>query len=113
MKSIWHRLVAIGIAAAILLSPTSGHSCPNCFASATKGVLNTYYISAIFLSLLPFGVVGFISYWLTSKKQSASSSQHKMRSVKAALPYKRRLLLSGHGRTDSRVNGRRSSKMLG
>ena len=42
---------------ALALSPTAAFACPACYASLGSRLLNTYYLSAIFLSLLPFAVV--------------------------------------------------------
>jgi len=44
-------------------------TCTVCFASTAKNVLHTYYVNAIFLSLLPFGILGFISIWSIRKKR--------------------------------------------
>ena len=74
---IWYGMITIGTATLILLFPTVGQTCPNCFASTAKNVLHTYYVSAIFLSLLPFGILAFISIWsINEKKNAFSKSLH-------------------------------------
>jgi len=69
--SYWVSAIAIGA----MLFPTLAQACPFCFSSATENVLHTYYISVIFLSLLPFGVVGGIAIWIYRNKRSVSGSQ--------------------------------------
>ena len=41
----------------LTLSPAAALACPACYSSLGSRLLNTYYLSAIFLSLLPFAVV--------------------------------------------------------
>jgi hypothetical protein len=50
------RLPAI-VGLALTLSPVAALACPACYSSMGSHLLNTYYVSAIFLSLLPFAVV--------------------------------------------------------
>jgi hypothetical protein len=48
------RLLA---AATLVVSPTTVLACPNCYASLGGRLLHTYYLSTIFLSLLPFAII--------------------------------------------------------
>ena len=73
MKIYSYRVLVIGIGA--ILFPTLAQACPFCFSSATENVLHTYYISVIFLSLLPLGVVEGIAIWVYKNKRSVSGSQ--------------------------------------
>jgi hypothetical protein len=49
--------------AAVILGCTAGGAaaCPACYGSAEKNVLDTYYLSTVVLSLLPFGIVAAIA----------------------------------------------------
>ena len=73
MKIYLYWVLAIGIGA--ILFPSVAQTCPFCFSSTTKEVLHTYYLSVIFMSLLPFGVVGGIAIWIYRNKRSVSGSQ--------------------------------------
>jgi hypothetical protein len=48
------RLLA---AVALVVTPTTVLACPNCYASLGSRLLHTYYLSTIFLSLLPFATI--------------------------------------------------------
>ena len=48
------RLLAVVILAG---TPTTALACPNCYASLGSSLLHTYYLSTIFLSLLPFAII--------------------------------------------------------
>ena len=50
------RLRAI-LTVVLLLGPTTALACPACYASLSSRVLHSYYLSAVFLSLLPFAIV--------------------------------------------------------
>lgn len=73
MKIYLSWMLAIGVGAILL--PTVAHTCPFCFSSTTKEVLHTYYLSVIFMSLLPFGIVGGIAFWIYRNKRSVPGSQ--------------------------------------
>ena len=45
------------VAATFTAAPATVLACPNCYASLGRRLLNTYYLSTIFLSLLPFAIV--------------------------------------------------------
>ncbi len=38
-------------------TPATVLACPNCYASLGSRLLHTYYLSTIFLSLLPFAII--------------------------------------------------------
>jgi hypothetical protein len=42
---------------ALAFDPTSVLACPACYASLGTRLLNTYYLSTAFLSLLPFAII--------------------------------------------------------
>ena len=48
------RLLAVLI---LMATPAAVLACPNCYASLGSRLLHTYYLSTIFLSLLPFAIV--------------------------------------------------------
>jgi len=50
------RLLATAVLT-IAASPTAVVACPSCYASLGSRLLHTYYLSTIFLSLLPFAVI--------------------------------------------------------
>lgn len=65
IRPLFWVLAAISL---LLVLPKLGQACPTCFASTSKEVLQSYYVSVAGLSLLPFGIVGFISLWLKRQK---------------------------------------------
>lgn len=91
MKKTWYAWFALVLVVFLLLMANSAQACPNCFASSDKRVLHTYYASALFLSLLPFGIVGFILAWFYfSKRQTSSKKRFQSRQSRTALPPPRR-----------------------
>ena len=64
-----YRLLILGIGAAILLVPTAVGACPKCFGLTDQHVLHTYYFSVLFLSAIPFGIIGSILAWLYLHKR--------------------------------------------
>ncbi|MFQ5637681.1 MAG: hypothetical protein ACE5IR_06760 [bacterium] len=69
MKGFVYILFGFSTGVLVWLFPIDVLSCPVCFSSASKNVLHTYYISAAFLTLLPFTVLGVIFYWVKSQKR--------------------------------------------
>jgi hypothetical protein len=59
----WHQL-SVGIVFVLLLFPTIGDACPKCFAATGKQVLNAYYASIAFMSLIPLGIIGAVLTWI-------------------------------------------------
>jgi hypothetical protein len=55
------RLVALLVALAVLGVAASAGACPVCFDAGNPNVGETYRRSTLFLTLLPFGVVGAIA----------------------------------------------------
>ena len=49
------RLATVAVALAV--HPAAAVACPACYASLGSHLLHMYYLSTIFLSLLPFAVV--------------------------------------------------------
>lgn len=76
MKSNWFIWLSLLVLVSLCFVSSSAQACPNCFASTSKKVLHTYYLSAVFLSLLPFGVVTFISVWYFRNKRNLSRNKH-------------------------------------
>ncbi len=52
------------VASALILGPVSASACPTCFGSTSEQVLRTYYLSAAFLTLTPFFVLGALGAWV-------------------------------------------------
>ena len=52
------------VAGALLLLPKIGFACPVCFAAGNANVLQTYYLSAVLMSLLPLVIVAVLAGWL-------------------------------------------------
>lgn len=50
-------------------------ACPSCYGSVEKNVLDTYYLSTMMLSLLPFGIVAAIAVlgWMFMRSPAPSS----------------------------------------
>lgn len=44
-----------------LLLPAAARACPNCYAASPGRVLNTYYLSTLLLSLLPFVIIAAVA----------------------------------------------------
>jgi hypothetical protein len=61
------------VAAALALDAGHAAACPSCYGSAASKVLDTYYLSTVMLSLLPFAVVAAIAGlgWLLARTLSA------------------------------------------
>ena len=45
------------IGAALLVAPATARACPACYESLGTKLLNSYYLSTVFLSVLPFAIV--------------------------------------------------------
>lgn len=94
-KLIWSKVMKIAriawisvvIMVLLFLVSNSAQACPNCFASTTKKVLQTYYVSAIFLSLLPFGVLAFISIWIFRYKRHLSGTKSSLADSQSRRQY--------------------------
>jgi len=71
MKYTIHLCSVAAAAVALLLLPALATACPTCFASTSKEVLQSYYVSVAGLSLLPFGLVACISIWLKKQKNKS------------------------------------------
>lgn len=66
MKRVWQFW---GIAVFLLL-PAVIEACPKCFASTGKQVLNAYYVSIAFMSLIPLGIIGAVLTWIYRQTHS-------------------------------------------
>ena len=55
---------AISGALWITLQPAVAAACPRCFSAANPRVLETYYFTAVLLSLLPLAILGTFATWL-------------------------------------------------
>ncbi len=66
-----------GIAAVLLLVPTLLQACPQCFETADNQVLYAYYLSALFMILIPVGIVGSILAWLFVQNRRADVPEIK------------------------------------
>ncbi len=75
MKFKWLVQLSLMITVLLCFSGNPATACPNCFSSASEKVLHTYYISAAFLSLLPFSVVALVSIWLYRQRRHFSHSK--------------------------------------
>ena len=73
MKIRKYGLLAFVAIGGIFLISTLADACPNCFGSTDKKVLYTYYVSAIFLSIMPFAIIGSIAGWLLLQKRRIHS----------------------------------------
>jgi hypothetical protein len=67
MKRVWQFL---GIAVFLLLLPAVIEACPKCFAATGKQVLNAYYVSIAFMSLIPLGIIGAVLTWIYRQSHS-------------------------------------------
>jgi predicted cobalt transporter CbtA len=57
------RQAALG-GVVIALQPALAAACPMCFSAASPRVLETYYFTAVLLSLLPLVILGTFATWL-------------------------------------------------
>ncbi len=55
------------VAGAMVLVPASVLACPSCFSSTSERVLQTYYLTATFLTLMPFLVLGVLGTWVANR----------------------------------------------
>jgi hypothetical protein len=60
-------------ATALALGAGRAAACPSCYGSSESKVLDTYYLSTVMLSLLPFALVAAIAGlgWLLARQLSA------------------------------------------
>ncbi|MCG3121308.1 MAG: hypothetical protein ALAOOOJD_04347 [bacterium] len=66
----------LGIVLMLFIFPNSSGACPKCFAATAKPVLNAYYVSIAFMSLIPVGIVGAILTWLhRQNRQTTDQTQ--------------------------------------
>jgi hypothetical protein len=72
MKRYWQIL---GIAVFISLLPGLAEACPKCFAAAGKQVLNAYYASIAFMSLIPLGIIGAVLIWIHRQTHPRHSNE--------------------------------------
>jgi len=59
--------LAPAIALVLAALPAAALGCPSCYGSGSERVIEAYQASTLFLSLLPFGIVGAIgatAWWL-------------------------------------------------
>lgn len=62
--------LVLGIVVTILLIPSAGGACPKCFGSTDSQLLHTYYLSALLLGAMPFGIIGSILGFLHYNRQT-------------------------------------------
>lgn len=58
--------------AAILLWPAAAAACPVCFSGVSEKVLETYYFTAVGMTLLPLIFVGVLGMWLRRQFKRAA-----------------------------------------
>lgn len=66
-----YGLLALGIVSVVLLIPVAAQACPVCFASADDRVIFAFYATTLFLTVMPFAIVGSILGWLFYLKRQA------------------------------------------
>jgi len=66
LAALWSRpwWLRCGLAVLLLLHARALRACPVCFSAVSAQVLETYYITAVLMTLLPLVVVGSIAGWL-------------------------------------------------
>jgi hypothetical protein len=47
-------------------------ACPSCFSAGNPRVLETYYLTALLLSILPLAILGTIGGWLYVRSRRGS-----------------------------------------
>lgn len=55
----------IGVVVGLFFLPDLGAACPKCFGASAKQVLNAYYVSIAFMALIPMGIIGAITRWIS------------------------------------------------
>jgi membrane protein DedA with SNARE-associated domain len=68
-RKAYKRFLLMKIVAALLSFSAFAGACPNCFVASNRQTLYTYYLSAIFLSAMPFAIIGAILAWLYRHKR--------------------------------------------
>ncbi len=62
----WLRNAAFsGVLVALL--PRLAHACPACFAASNERVLPSYYLTGVFMTLVPLVIVGLFARWLRQR----------------------------------------------
>jgi hypothetical protein len=59
----WLRVLP-GVAFATALQPALAAACPACFSAVNERVLETYYLTAAFMSVLPLVIAAAFALWL-------------------------------------------------
>lgn len=68
MKSISRYMLRAFVIVSLLAN--AAHACPNCFASSKSQALEAYYVSILFMALIPFGMVAALFFWLRHRLRS-------------------------------------------
>jgi hypothetical protein len=74
MGPIRSKLIA-GPVTLFIFASTTLEACPQCFVSSDNQVLNAYYVSVLFMALVPFGIVGSILAWLFIQKRRKDAAE--------------------------------------
>ena len=61
----------------LLQSPVAAVACPMCYGSSSSRVLDTYYLSTLMLSLLPFCILGVIAGVALHMKRRARGRERR------------------------------------
>jgi hypothetical protein len=71
------NLLIAGMPVGLMLLPSLGASCPKCYSAAGQQVLNAYYLSIAFMSLIPLGIIGAILIWIYRQTRHQYPSYEK------------------------------------
>ena len=75
MRIVRYRPIILGIVGVTLLVPSAVQACPKCFESTPSQVLRAYYVGALLLSMMPFGIIGSILAWLYLHQRRTRSNK--------------------------------------
>lgn len=63
----WWLRNAVFSGALVTLLPRLARACPACFAASNERVLPTYYLTGVFMTLVPLVIVGVLARWLRQR----------------------------------------------
>lgn len=72
--SRWAAAGALALTFVVTLAPNVAFACPVCFSTVNDANRLAYLLTAVFLTLLPFVVVGGILLWVVRRARSLEAS---------------------------------------
>lgn len=70
----WRRIFALLAASCAWLPAPAAQACPVCFSQVNENVLQTYYLTAAFMTLLPAAIVAAIGAWVYRRRAAGDAA---------------------------------------